>query len=59
VAFNRYSGKHLVLAEPELGALQLSGVLRADNVDALLQLLEANGITPAADGAEITLSRRR
>ena len=56
--FNQYSGKRLVLADPELGAVQLSGVLRADNVDALLKLLETNyGIKPETRGDEIILGR--
>ena len=33
---NAYSAKHLVLEEPALGKVRLSGVLRADNVDTLL-----------------------
>ena len=56
--FNQYSGKRLVLADPALGAVQLSGVLRADNVDALLRLLESNyGIKPEIRGDEIILGR--
>ncbi|MEI6466460.1 MAG: FecR domain-containing protein [Verrucomicrobiota bacterium] len=58
VIFNRYSGKRLVLADPALGAVQLSGVLRADNLDALLKLLTAHyGITPEIHGNEIVLGR--
>jgi ferric-dicitrate binding protein FerR (iron transport regulator) len=38
--------------------VQLSGVLRADNLDALLKLLTAHyGITPEIHGNEIVLGR--
>ena len=44
--FNRHSPVRLVLDDPVLGRLRLSGLIRADNTDALLRLLEANfGIT--------------
>jgi len=36
--FNRHGGRHLVL-DPALGRLQLSGTLRADDVDSLFLLL--------------------
>ena len=39
--FNRHSAVHLVLADPELGRLKLSGMVRADNTDTLLQLLHS------------------
>lgn len=56
--FNQYSGRQLVLADPALGAVQLSGVLRADNLDALLELLKSNyGIKPEIRGNEIILGR--
>lgn len=38
--FNQYSRARVNLADPALGSLQLSGVLRADNADSLLQLLK-------------------
>jgi len=37
--FNRYGSVELVLSDPELGRLQLSGVLRPDNTASLLHLL--------------------
>jgi ferric-dicitrate binding protein FerR (iron transport regulator) len=37
---NRHSPVRLTLADPRLGSLRLSGMLRADNVEALWQLLE-------------------
>lgn len=44
--FNRHSPVRLVLDDPVLGRLRLSGLIRADNTDALLRLLERNfGIT--------------
>jgi transmembrane sensor len=50
----------LVLGEPALGAVKVSGVLRADNVDALLQLLAADhAIEADVTGAGIVLRRRR
>jgi len=38
--FNQHARVPLVLDDPSLGAVELSGVLRADNTDALLQLLK-------------------
>lgn len=44
--FNRYAslrhGTRVVLADVSLGKLQLSGILRADNTETLLQVLDAN-----------------
>jgi transmembrane sensor len=40
--FNRHSRVRVMLGDPGIGRLQLSGILRADNVDALVRLLEAN-----------------
>lgn len=37
---NRHRAVPLVLAEPSIGRVRLSGVLRADNADTLLRLLE-------------------
>jgi transmembrane sensor len=39
--FNEHGHVHLVLDDPALGRLQLSGLLRADNADALLRLLQS------------------
>lgn len=58
--FSQHSGTRLVLADPALGQLRLSGILRADNIDTLLDLLaESHGIRvePRPDGA--LLLRRR
>jgi transmembrane sensor len=40
--FNRFSRVQLTLGDASLSALQVSGIVRADNVDALLRLLETN-----------------
>jgi transmembrane sensor len=40
--FNRHSTVRLQLGDEALGRLQLSGVIRADNTDALLQLLASD-----------------
>jgi ferric-dicitrate binding protein FerR (iron transport regulator) len=39
---NTHSTARLRLAEPELGSLQLSGSLRANNLPVLLQILESS-----------------
>jgi len=46
-AFNQYGHTRLTLANPEMGKLKLSGSLRADNVPALLTILESSyGLKP-------------
>lgn len=40
-AMNRYNREQLVLADPSLGKLRISGVLRADQLDGLLEILGA------------------
>jgi transmembrane sensor len=56
---NRYRRVRLVLADPALGGVRLSGVLRADNADTLLRLLaEEHGIVAQPRGdTELVLSR--
>jgi transmembrane sensor len=55
----RTGGAVLVLAEPGLGALRISGVLRADDVDSLLRLLEGEfGIVAERASGETRLRRR-
>ena len=57
--FNRHSRVRVSLGEPALERLLLSGILRADNVDALVRLLEANyGITAERRENEIVLRKR-
>jgi transmembrane sensor len=58
---NRHGAVRLVLAERGIGAVRLSGVIRADNTGTLLRLLkEEHGITAErrADG-DVVLSRAR
>ncbi len=38
--FNRHSHLRIALADPSLANLQISGLLRADNADSLLEMLE-------------------
>jgi transmembrane sensor len=59
--FNRYSATRLVLGEPRLGSLQISGIVRADHPDTLVQLLEANysvRAQPAGDTLILVPHRR-
>lgn len=58
---NRHNTRQLVLADPTLGDLQISGVLRAGNLPAMLELLRANfGVVAEPRGeAEIVLRRAR
>ena len=61
VMVNRHTRRQLVLADPALGELRLSGILRADNTTALLRLLENEfGIVADERGdAQIILQRNR
>ncbi len=42
MTFNQHNRRQLVLESPELRNLQLSGILRSDNIPALLHMLETN-----------------
>lgn len=56
--FRRYAGVRLTFSEPAMAGLELSGVLRADNVDSLLQVLAAEfRIRAERRGADILLRR--
>ena len=58
--FNQHSAIGLVLATPDLGKLQLSGSVRADNVEPLLSLLHTEfGIEADRRPGEILLHHRR
>jgi transmembrane sensor len=62
--FNQHAAgqrtSRLVLGDPSLGKLQLSGVLRADNIEALQRLLEREfGIYSVQRGDEIVFQRPR
>jgi transmembrane sensor len=57
--FSEYGGVRLSLADASLGRLQLSGILRADDTDSLLRLLEGEfGLVPDRKADEIVLRRR-
>ncbi len=55
---NQHAGVTLVLRDASLGTLELSGVVRADNTDSLLHLLQVEfGIEARRSGNEIHLHR--
>ncbi len=56
--FRRYAGVRITFSESAMAGLELSGVLRADNVDSLLQVLEAEfRIRAERRGSDILLRR--
>ncbi|KXU35082.1 hypothetical protein AXK11_06930 [Cephaloticoccus primus] len=58
--FNRYAARRIVLADPELAELRISGTLRADRSAALLEMLRRNfdlRIEERGD-SEVVVSRR-
>ncbi|WP_414663139.1 FecR family protein [Horticoccus sp. 23ND18S-11] len=56
---NRHNRTRIVLGDPALATVKLSGALSADRIDALLEMLDADfGIGAATDGDKITLRRR-
>jgi transmembrane sensor len=58
--FNQYARVKLVIDDPALESLELSGVLRADNTDSLLRLLETEfRIMAEPRGDEIVLRKAR
>lgn len=57
-AFNRHNGSKLVLADPGLAELHISGTLRVDNISGLLQMLaQSFRVRAVQQGDEIILSR--
>ncbi len=56
---HQHSGSHIALASPEIQTVKISGLLRADNVEPLLQMLVANyGIRVVREGnGQIVLHR--
>lgn len=57
--FNRYSKVKLAIGDPSLARLQVSGIVRADQADALVNLLESNfDVTAQRRGNETVLVRR-
>jgi transmembrane sensor len=57
--FNQHGRVRLTLAEPALGRLQLSGVLRADDTESLLRLLEGEFDLKAERRGDAIVLRRR
>lgn len=58
-AFNRHSTIRLVIGDASLSGLQVSGIVRADQADALVILLAANyGVRAEQRGGETLLLRR-
>jgi transmembrane sensor len=56
--FNQYGGLRVGLADPALGRLQLSGILRADNTEALVRLLQSGfGLVAERRGDQVILSK--
>lgn len=59
-SFNRYATVRLVIADADLRTLELSGVLRADKIESLLQLLRKDfDVIAERRGDEIVLRRSR
>lgn len=57
--FNRHSDVQLVIGDPEIGKLKLSGILRADNTDSLVQLLQVEFAITAEPRGELEIVLRR
>lgn len=57
--FNAHGHVHLVLIGPELRDVKVSGMLRSDNIDALLELLAADHEITGDSTPEGTILRRR
>jgi transmembrane sensor len=56
---NQHSGNRLRLASPELGRVEISGALRADNLEPLLQMLAANYSIRAQRGTDGRIELQR
>jgi len=58
-AINAHTVARLELADAELGSLEVSGVLRVDNIDTLLTMLERNyGVRAERNEAGVAILRR-
>lgn len=58
--FNRYNQHQLVIADPELAGRIFGGTLRADNYEALVELLAARfGVTAERSGGKTILRARK
>ena len=56
---NRYNRLQFTIGDESLGALRLSGALRADKVDALVQILESDFPVRAERRGELEIVLRR
>jgi transmembrane sensor len=58
IQFNRRNARQLVIVEPELGALRISGRFRADSVDGFAELMESSfGVVVTPHGNDLLLSK--
>jgi transmembrane sensor len=57
--FNRHNRRQLVVADPELGARKIGGVLALDQVEAFVRLLEEDGDVVADRSSPSTIVLRR
>jgi transmembrane sensor len=58
-AINAHTAARLELADAELGSLEVCGVLRVDNIDTLLTMLERNyGVRAERNDAGVAILRR-
>jgi transmembrane sensor len=58
-AMNRHNDVQFVLGDPALGTMELSGSLRADKIEALVGMLEADFPIQAARAGDTIVLRRR
>ncbi len=59
-ALSHENNLRITIADPELGAMRMSGVFRADNAEGFVQLLESHfGVLVQRRGNEIVLSKAR
>jgi transmembrane sensor len=58
--FNRYNGRQLVIADPSLAGLEISGYFRPTNLDAFVSVLQSDfGVRIHPDGNRILLTSVR
>src|SRR5690606_25825854 len=56
--FGRYSPRQVVIADPRIASLKVSGKFRANKVEAFIRVIcEGFGIEAREDGGEIVLTR--
>jgi transmembrane sensor len=59
MTFNQHNRRQLVLGDPDLRGLRLSGILRSNNIPALLRMLEANFQIAAEDRGDSEIILRK